>query len=92
MDTIKYSKIEKRFEGHPCSKPLGLMSDVVNRYSDDGDTIFDPFMGSGTTGVACVELQRNFIGCEIDPGYYAIAEKRISQAALQIPMFENVPR
>jgi len=50
----------------------------------EGDTVFDPFMGSGTTGVACAQLGRDFIGCEIDPEYFAIAEKRIKEAQLQM--------
>ena len=53
---------------------------------DNEQTILDPFMGSGTTGVACVQTGRNFIGIEIDPKYYAIAEKRIKEAQLQIRM------
>jgi site-specific DNA-methyltransferase (adenine-specific) len=52
------------------------------------DTIFDPFMGSGTTGVACVQTGRNFIGCEIDAGYFKIAEKRIAEAQLQPMLFQ----
>ena len=48
--------------------------------SDIGDTILDPFMGSGTTGVACVETGRNFIGIEIDADYFAIAQRRIADA------------
>lgn len=55
----------------------------------EGCTVFDPFMGSGTTGVACVQTGRNFIGIEIDPTYYAIAEKRIA-AAQQQPTLEGV--
>ena len=89
MDTIKYSKIEKRFEGHPCSKPVGLMIELIKRYSSEGDTILDPFMGSGTTGVACVQTGRNFIGIEIDPTYFAIAERRIKEAEAQ-PRLEVV--
>ena len=84
LDTIKYSMIEKRVEGHPCSKPVGLMKALVNRFTKPGDTILDPFMGSGTTGVACVQTNRNFIGIEIDPSYYAIAEKRIKDAQQQM--------
>jgi len=71
---------------HPCQKPIELMRWCVENYSSPGDTVFDPFMGSGTTGVACVQLGRSFIGCEIDPGYFAIAQKRIAQAQLQIPL------
>jgi DNA modification methylase len=56
----------------------------IENYTAAGATIFDPFMGSGTTGVACMQLGRRFIGCEIDPAYFAIAEKRIRQAAAQM--------
>lgn len=53
---------------------------IVKNYTNKGDTILDPFMGSGTTGVACVNLNRNFIGFEINPNYFAIAERRINNA------------
>jgi DNA modification methylase len=72
---------------HPCEKPLSVMRWAVERFSLKGDTILDPFMGSGTTGVACVQLGRNFIGVEIDPHYFEIAKKRIEQAQLQEPLF-----
>lgn len=80
QDTIKYSKMEKRVDGHPCSKPVGLMEALANRFTSFGDTIFDPFMGSGTTGVACVQTGRKFIGIEIEPKYFEIACKRIKDA------------
>lgn len=73
--------------GHPCPKPVRWASWLVSRATKEDGTIFDPFMGSGTTGVACMQLGRNFIGCEIDPTYYAIAEKRIKEAAMQEPLF-----
>ena len=64
---------------HPCSKPRSVMSWLVQRLSvKKTDTILDPFMGSGTTGVVCKELERNFIGIEISPEYYKIAERRIN--------------
>ena len=72
--------------GHPCPRPIDTMRYLVELCTKQGDTILDPFMGSGTTGVACVQTGRNFIGIEIDPTYYAIAEKRIAQAQLQIRM------
>ena len=75
--------------GHPTPKPLDFMKKAVLRFStSEGDTILDPFMGSGTTGVACVQTGRNFIGIEIDPGYFAIAEKRIkdAQAQMRLPL------
>lgn len=76
---------------HPTQKPAALMVWLLRHYTRPGDTIFDPFMGSGTTGVACMQLGRNFVGCEIDPGYYAIAEKRIREAAAQPPLFTDTP-
>ena len=71
---------------HPNQKPLGLMKWCVEKITKPGDTILDPFMGSGTTGVACVQTGRNFIGMEIEPKYYEIAEKRIAEAQLQLGM------
>ena len=72
---------------HPTPKPIKLMAKIIVDFTNPGDTILDPFMGSGTTGVACMQLGRNFIGIEIDPGYFAIAEKRIHQASLQPQLF-----
>ena len=72
---------------HKWQKPLDLFSYLVSRWSSEGETVFDPFMGSGTTGVACVQLGRSFIGCEIDQRYFSIAEKRIKSAALQPGLF-----
>jgi len=64
---------------HSYTKPVSLMQKLVT-LAQEGATIFDPFMGSGTTGVACVQTGRNFIGCEIDPGYFEIAKRRIAEA------------
>ena len=68
---------------HPTQKPTSLMKIINLDLTSEGDTILDPFMGSGTTGVACVLTGRNFIGIEIDPGYFKIAEQRIHDAQLQ---------
>ena len=70
---------------HATQKPVALMRWVLTlRWMPElGATILDPFMGSGTTGVACVQTGRNFIGIEIDPTYFAIAEKRIKEAQMQ---------
>lgn len=70
---------------HPTQKPVALMRWCIELAA--AKSVFDPFMGSGTTGVACMQLGRNFIGCEIDPAYYAIAERRIRDAAAQPPLF-----
>jgi DNA modification methylase len=69
---------------HPSPKPIELYKWMINWITISGDTILDPFMGSGTTGVACVQTGRKFIGIEIDPGYFDIAVKRIKQAQLQM--------
>lgn len=66
--------------GHPAVFPLQLAHDHIISWSNEGDTILDCFMGSGTTGVACVNTNRNFIGMEIDPQYFEIAKKRIEDA------------
>ena len=63
--------------GHPTEKPLEIIEKLILTASNEGDLIFDPFMGSGTTAAACKELNRNFIGCEIEAKYCEIAEKRL---------------
>ena len=68
---------------HSARFPDELPLRCINIFSKESDTILDPFMGSGTTGVACVQLNRNFIGYEISPDYFKIAEKRISEAQAQ---------
>ena len=68
---------------HPTQKPVTLMIWSINNCTAPGATVLDPFMGSGTTGVACVQTGRNFIGIEIDEDYYKIAEKRIAEAQMQ---------
>ena len=64
---------------HPTQKNLSLMGDLVKIHSNEGDTVLDSFMGSGTTGVACKNLNRNFIGIELDPNYFEIAKQRIGE-------------
>lgn len=64
---------------HPTQKPVALMEYLIKTYTNEGDTVFDGFMGSGSTGVACKNLNRNFIGIELDPEYFKIAEKRINE-------------
>lgn len=65
---------------HPTQKPMKIVAPFVQRLTEKGWRIIDPFMGSGTTGVAAVLEGRNFIGIEIDAGYYAIAQRRIADA------------
>jgi site-specific DNA-methyltransferase (adenine-specific) len=78
---------------HPTEKPISLMSELVGLFSNAGQTILDPFMGSGTTGVACVNLGRKFIGIEIEPKYFDIACRRIEEAYKQPRLFaEPAPK
>jgi site-specific DNA-methyltransferase (adenine-specific) len=72
--------------GHPTQKPLRLMKWCLG-FLPDAQTILDPFMGSGTTGVAAVQMGRDFIGCEIDPAYFELACKRIEDAQRQGDFF-----
>ena len=76
---VPTEKQSKRF-GHPAMFPENLARDHILSWSNEGDTVFDPFMGSGSTGVACVNTNRNFIGIELDQGYFDIACKRIEEA------------
>lgn len=78
--------------GHPCPKPIGAWTWLIDKVCPPGATVLDPFMGSGTTGVACVQTGRNFIGIEIDAGYYEIAERRIVQALTQPRLFVDTER
>ena len=72
-----------RFKGmHPTQKPVALFEYLLKTYSNENMTIFDPCMGSGTTGVACKNLNRNFIGIEKDDNYFKIAEQRINARTL----------
>jgi site-specific DNA-methyltransferase (adenine-specific) len=75
---------------HPTQKPVKLMLWCLS-FLPNAQTILDPFMGSGTTGVACVQTGRKFIGIEIDPGYFAIAVKRIEAELNRFPLLEPKP-
>lgn len=76
----------KETGSHPHTKPVGLMSQLIDPI-DRHAMIFDPFMGSGTTGVAAVALGRSFIGCEIDPGHFETCCRRIEEAYRQPRLF-----
>jgi site-specific DNA-methyltransferase (adenine-specific) len=73
--------------GHPSPKPLKVMAPLVDGFSRSGDVVLDPFLGSGTTGVACANLGRKFIGIEREPKYFDIACERIRAAYSQQRLF-----
>ena len=75
--------------GHPCPRPIEQVVTVVELASIPGATVLDPFMGSGTTGVACVRTGRRFIGIESHEPYFRIAERRIAEAQAQPPLFPH---
>lgn len=72
---------------HPTEKPWRLFVEILSDFTSKGDSILDPFMGSGTTGVACVKLGREFTGIEVDPDYFDIACERIQKAHDQPDIF-----
>ena len=70
-------------KNHPSEKPIKLMKILIKNSTNEQDKVLDPFMGSGTTGVACKELNRNFIGIELDEKYFKIAKERIEKISLE---------
>ena len=77
---IEISNANQRNRLHPTQKPVALLEYLIKTYTLEGETVLDNCMGSGSTGVACVNTKRNFIGIEKDPDYFKIAEKRIREA------------
>ena len=74
---------------HPTQKPVALMEYLIRTYTHEGETVLDFTMGSGTTGVACANTGRNFIGIERDEGYFQIASDRIAAARSKAPVATN---
>jgi site-specific DNA-methyltransferase (adenine-specific) len=89
--TFIYNKNTQGGAVHPTQKPLALMSELVALFSFVGDTVLDPFMGSGTTGVSCANLGRSFVGIEQDFTHFENAVKRITDAHKQADFFVEKP-
>jgi len=87
-DVLKCRAVPISDREHLAQKPIELLARLIDKTTPKGGTVIDPFMGSGATGLAAVSVERDFIGCEIDPGYFAIAEKRIAEAQMQMPLLE----
>lgn len=79
-DVVSVPKVGSGKLVHPNEKPVDLMAELVSDVCAPGSTVLDPFMGSGSTGVACARAGMRFVGIEMDPDYYALAEGRISEA------------
>lgn len=77
---------------HPTEKPIPLMRELITDFTNQEQSILDPFMGSGTTGVACAKMGRTFIGIELDPKYFDVACERIEKAYAQGDMFVEAQR
>lgn len=80
------NKQDKALYKHPTIKPLNIIQNLIINSSNEGDTVLDCFMGSGTSGVACVNTNRNFIGIELDQNYFDIAKKRIEDRQEELRM------
>jgi len=87
-DYFQTPLVIEAWNGHPCPKPVAYAEWLVSRGALQGGTVADPFMGSGTTGVACMNLGRKFIGIEINERYFQIACERIENSQRQVRMFE----
>ena len=84
-DVFEFAKDAPSTYVHPTQKPISLLKEIIERSSNEGGVVLDCFMGSGSTGVACVNTNRHFIGIELDDGYFNIAKKRIEEAVNDLP-------
>ena len=73
---------------HQNQKPVDLITKILNIHSKENDLVFDPFIGSGTTAVACHRLKRHYIGFELDKEYFDLANKRLKAEKSQITIFD----
>jgi site-specific DNA-methyltransferase (adenine-specific) len=87
-------KIIPKRDNHPTEKPVKLMEHFIRLHTKEDDLVLDPFLGSGTTAVACVNLNRHYIGIELDQSYVEMARKRVAEAKMikdsQLELFEKV--
>ena len=88
---LQENMANKEIRQHPTQKPLPLMLWIIQNFTEPDDTIFDPFLGSGTTAVAAKQLGRNFIGVEVNPEYCKIAEERLKQEVLPFTKPQSEP-
>lgn len=88
----RYNKSGPAANIHSTQKPIDLMLALVRDFTDPGETILDPFAGSGTTGAACIQLGRSFIGWERDANYHAVASKRLAGVREQPSLFGERPK
>ena len=82
LSVLSFCGENQKRKQHPTQKPIALLEWLIKTYSNEGETVLDNCMGSGSTGVACVNTNRQFIGIELDEGSFNIAKKRIEEALL----------
>lgn len=85
--TTPLNTSDKRLWGHPTIKPLSIIETLMINSSQEGDLILDPFMGSGTTAIACMRQKRHYLGYEINEEYYQTIQKRILQQKTELQLF-----
>ena len=92
-DAFQFHPSDTGLNGHPCQKPEQFMGWLVAKLTPEGATVLDPYMGSGTTGIACHRTGRKFIGIEIDAGHFEIARQRLENELRQglLPLKHNSP-
>ena len=81
---MNINTLSKNKRIHPTQKPIGLMEYLVKTYTNENETVLDFTIGSGSTGVACINTNRDFIGIEMDSNYFDIAQKRIKEAEFKL--------
>ena len=87
-DVWYFDRVSSNRAVHQNQKPVDLLTQIIEKSSDVGDVILDPFMGSGSTGIACMNTRRKFIGMEIDEEYFTAARERIQQERAQVSIFD----
>lgn len=82
---LKFNAVDPKLRLHPTQKPVALMEYLIKTYTQENETVLDFTMGSGTTGIACLNTNRHFIGIELDEGYFKIAKERIEKEFTKKP-------
>ena len=83
LSVLRFSGEHNRGKQHPTQKPVELLEWIIKTYTNDGETVLDNCMGSGSTGIACMNTGRKFIGIELDPTYFETAKKRLEEAEVK---------
>ena len=84
---VKFNCVDRANQLHPTQKPIDLFRWLIKTYSNEGDTVFDGYSGSGTTAAACIKEKRRFIGSELNKEYYDLSVKRLTEMSMQTELF-----